>query len=238
MPRSTEEAKAALLFRIGSVLALTGAGLALAVPVALALAGARGRWSLFGASVEFVSFAGALVLVGSLLFLFATAAFHRGFVRLRHIDRRFSWVAALCLVGAFGFVVLLASALLLEADAASLSGCAQGSSGSLLACLRSGSPLGAYTGTIGFWLGWLGGLGLVAGLLLAGRRAGRPALVAGGAAYALLLGLLADVFVALGYELIGTSTVLALAPVLAIVAPALVLVGVRGGLSPNHAPRA
>ncbi len=232
VPRSTEEAKATSLFRAGSVLALVGTGLSLGVPIGLALAGARGRWTLFGANVTFVAFTGLLVLFGALLLLLGAAAFHRAFVRLRHVDRRFTWAAVLCLVGAFGFVVLLASSILIEADEASLFGCVQGSLGSLLSCLRSGSPLGAYTGTIGFWLGWLGGVGLVLGLVLAGRRAHRPALVSGGILYGVFLGVLLTVFVALGVPLPGVSLILAVTPVLAVAAPALVLFGVRQGLSP------
>ncbi|MGC2288714.1 MAG: hypothetical protein WA688_02505, partial [Thermoplasmata archaeon] len=90
-----------------------------------------------------------------------------------------------------------------------------------------GQPLGADTGLVGFWLGWLGGLGIVVGLSLAGRRYRNSPVSGGAALYAILLLVLIGPFVGLLTPLPGIDYLLLVAPLFIVLAPGLVLGGAR-----------
>jgi len=161
------------------------------------------------------------------LFLVSLFVYRRGFAVLRKVDGRFAVASVLCIIGSIGFLLLLVSAALLVGASNSLIQCIHGAPSHALSCLRSGQPLGAYTGLVGFWLGWLGGLGIVVGLSLAGRRY-RNGTVSGGAAlYAILLLVLIGPFVALVTPLPGLQYLLLAAPIFIVLAPGLVLGGTR-----------
>ncbi len=105
--------------------------------------------------------------------------------------------------------------------------CVRGQPTLALSCLNSLSPLGAATAVIGFWLAWIGSLGLVVGLLLGGARLPSGVLLAGGTLYALFLVVLIVPFASLLTSVPGVPYVLVLAPLLVVLAPAFVLGGAR-----------
>lgn len=168
-----------------------------------------------------------LVLVGAFLFLLSQFSYRRGFAALRRVDPRFSVASVLCLVGSLGFLLLIVAAAVLLGSTGSLLECVHGQPSHALSCLRSGDPLGAYTAVAGFWLGWLGGVGLVVGLSSAGHRFARGSLYGGAALYALLLLVLVGPFLALVYAVPDQQYLLLIVPLLALLAPMLTYVGSR-----------
>jgi len=167
------------------------------------------------------------VLAGGLLFLLSLFVYRRGFAALRAADRRFVTASALCLVGTFGFLLLLVAAAVIVGSSDQLLGCADGRPTEALACLRSGQPLGVWTAIAGLALGWVGGVGLVVGLALAGRRFHRASVGAASVLYAVLLLVIAGPVLAALKVVPAVDLVLLAVPVLALVAPALVLGGMR-----------
>ena len=96
-----------------------------------------------------------------------------------------------------------------------------------MSCLKSGEPLGAYTAVAGFWLGWLGGVGIVVGLSSAGHRFARGSLYGAALVYTLLLLVLVGPFLALVYTVPDQQYLLLLIPLLALLGPILTLAGSR-----------
>lgn len=168
-----------------------------------------------------------LVLAGAILFLLSFLFYRRSFLALRKVDGGFTSAAVLCLVGSLGFLLVLVGAALVIGDSSSLLGCVNGHPSQALSCLRSSEPFGAYTGLIGFWLAWLGGVGIVLGLLRAGGRYRSGPITDGAVAYAILLLILVGPFLALVVFVPYTEYLLALAPFLTVAAPALVWSGSR-----------
>jgi Protein of unknown function (DUF973) len=171
-----------------------------------------------------------LVVAGSVLLLVSLFLYRRGFSALRKVDRRFAIASVLCVVGSLGFLLLLISAAVLLGSSSALVHCLAHSPASALSCVRSGQPLGAYTGLIGFWLGWLGGVGLVIGLSLAGRRYHSGPVSAGAALYAILLLVLIGPFLGLLTPVPGIDYLLLVVPFFIILAPGLVFGGARQAL--------
>lgn len=166
-------------------------------------------------------------MAGAILFLLSLLLYRIAFASLRRADRWFTLASALCLLGTFGFVLLLLAAVVLLGSSDSLLTCLQGRPTRALSCLRSGSPLGGYTALIGFWMGWLGGLGIVLGLGFGGRFFHRPGLGGGAALYAILLLVLVGPFIALVVSFPGAPYLLLAVPLLIVLAPGLVYAGAR-----------
>jgi hypothetical protein len=225
-PRA-EDTKGAGRLALGGGLGVAAALITLVLPSAflwLALYSPGGFFILGTSLVETLSL---LVLAGAILFLLCLFVYRLGFATLRKVDPRFTVASVLCLVGSLGFLLLVVAAAFLLGSSGDLVTCMHGQPSHALSCLRSSQPLGADTALAGFWLGWLGGVGIVVGLSSAGHRFFRGALYGGALLYSLLLLVLVGPFLALVYPVPGSEYLLVVAPILALLAPALVLSGAR-----------
>jgi len=226
----TDEIDRKGLFRIatGAGIGLAAALLAIVIPVGFLLAASYepgGFLSLH--QTAFLDATCLLILAGALLFLLSLFIYRRAFAILRKVDRRFLVASVLCLIGSIGFLLLLVAVVVIVGSSSSLLSCINNQPSHALTCLRSGQPLGAYTGLIGFWLGWLGGVGIVLGLSAGSNRFHRREIGLGAALYALLLLALIGPFVALVVSYPGVEFVLLLAPLLSLLAPFFVFRGTR-----------
>ena len=173
---------------------------------------------------------GVLVLIGSVLFVVSLLLYRRGFVALRRVEGEFALASVLCLVGSAGFLLLLVATLAVLGHTSEIVACVQGQPTHALSCLGSAEPFGAYTGVVGFVLGWVGGVGLVVGLLFAGHRFREPAVRAGAFAYLGLLVVVLAPTIALARPYAGVGLLLLAIPVLTVAAPLMVLAGIRARL--------
>jgi len=220
-----EDLKGSHRSAIGAGLGAAAAAMTLLLPFVLlwlALYNPGGFFQLNPALVQDISW---LVLAGAILFLLSLFVYRRGFAVLRGVDRRFTAASILCLIGSLGFLLILVAVVVILGSTNTLVVCIHGQPSHALSCLRSGEPLGAYTGLVGFWLVWLGGVGLVLGLSSAGRRFSRGVLYGSAALYAILLLALVGPFVGLIYTVPGAQYLLLLTPILALLAPALAYAG-------------
>jgi hypothetical protein len=229
-PVSTEEAKASLFLRRGSLAALAGAMAGLAVPVALVFLAAGHIAGLTSTSSWLLASESLLAVGGALLLVLALFLYRRAFGHLRHVDRRLAPVAALCLVGSAGALALVVVGAYVAGGSSSIAGCLSGHPTHALGCLRSRAPAAGLLAVAGFWLVWLGAAAVAAGLVLAGRHFGRRAVVAGGCSYAALAALLVVPFAGLVVPLPATPLALAAAPFLAVAGAVLVYLGARTAL--------
>ncbi|HEY1198974.1 MAG TPA: hypothetical protein VGG32_09685 [Thermoplasmata archaeon] len=216
------------LFRIatGAGVGLAAALLAIVLPVGflfVASYDATGFLSL--RQTAFIDATALLILAGAILFLASLFFYRRGFAHLRKVDPRFTAASILCWIGTLGFILVLVAAVVLIGSSSSLLSCLKGQPTHALTCLRSGQALGAYTGLVGFWLGWLGGVGIVLGLSAASSRFKSREVAVGAALYAILLLALVGPFVALVVSFPGVEYLLLLVPILALLAPYFVLRG-------------
>jgi hypothetical protein len=212
---------------VGAGLGIAGGLLAVALPLGLLLLNAYGPAQFFAFTSSFVQLLSILLLAGAILLLLSLFAYRRAFAALRHTDRRFVTASVLCLIGTLGFLLIVIAAAVLLGSTSSLLSCLHGEPSHALSCVRSGTPLGAYTGLAGFWLAWLGGLGVVLGLSLSGRRFHRGALGGGAVLYAVLLLVLVGPFADLLFPIPGAKYLIVVAPLLVLLAPAAVWSGSR-----------
>lgn len=222
-----EDTKGAGRLAVGGALGIAAAVVTLVLPSVflwVALYSPGGFFSLGSTLLQTLSL---LVLVGAILFLLSLLVYRLGFAALRRIDPRFTVASFLCLVGTLGFLLVVVAAAVLLGSTSSLVTCIHGQPSHALTCLKSGEPLGAYTAAIGFWLGWLGGVGIVVGLSSAGHRFARRSLYGGATLYALLLLVLIGPFLALVYVVPDQQYLLLVVPFLALLAPIFTLVGAR-----------
>jgi Protein of unknown function (DUF973) len=228
-PVPTHKVEVTGLGRLG-----TGAGVGLAggivgvvLPIVFLWLTTHSPGGFFSYDTTLLQTTGLLVLVGAVLLLISLFLYRRGFSGLRKADGRFAVASVLCIVGSIGFLLLLVSAAVLVGSSSALVQCLHHSPSGALSCIRSGQPLGADTGLVGFWLGWVGGVGIVVGLSLAGRRYRNRAVSAGAALYAFLLLVLIGPFLALLTPLPGIDYLLLVVPAFIVLAPGLVLGGTR-----------
>jgi hypothetical protein len=209
----------------GAGLGFAGALAAIVLPLAflLIVTDDPGGFFVFGSTL--VQSTSILILVGAILLLLSLFFYRRAFSALRKVDPRFTVASVLCIIGSIGFLLLLVTAAVVVGNASSLLACAHGQPSHALSCLKSGEPFGAVTGTIGFLLGWIGGVGVLFGLSLAGSRFGVGALSGAAVFYGLLLVVLIVPFVNLLVTIPDTRYLILIAPVFAILAPALALAG-------------
>lgn len=226
-PVTTEDAKGVEYLAVGAAMGIAAAVMTLVVPVVFLLLAVENPGGFFSFAPALLQTTATLVLAGAILFLVSLFLYRRSFARFRKVDRRFTAASVLCIIGSIGFLLLLVTAAVVLGNASSLVNCLHGQPSHALTCLRSGQPLGAYTGLAGFWLAWLGGLGIVVGVSMAGGRSRRPMLYAGAAVYAILLLLLVGPFAAFVVPVPGIRDLLWVAPILALLAPALVLAASR-----------
>jgi hypothetical protein len=214
----------------GSLLGLAAGVVGLALPVALVLLASLMPGGSFFTGAQLIETTAGLALVGALLFAFSLMIFQLGFTAFRVFDRRFWTASILCAVGTIGVILLLVPIALAFAASDAIASCIRGAPSHTLSCVGSVAPLASYWAIAAFWLIWLGGLGIVVGISLAGRRYRQDWLYGGAALYALLLlGLLAP---ALGLLLpiYALSYPLLAAPLLVLIAPALIFHGSRRAL--------
>lgn len=215
----------------GAGVGLAGGIIGIVLPVVFLWLTTHYPGGFFSYDTMLVQTTGFLVIVGAVLLLVSLFLYRRGFAVLRKVEGRFAVASILCLIGSLGFLLLLVSAALLVGSSSSLIQCLHNSPSGALACIRSGQPFGADTGLVGFWLGWLGGVGIVVGLSLAGRRYRNRAVSGGAALYALLLLVLIGPFLALLTPLPGIDYLLLIVPAFIVLAPGLVLGGARRTLA-------
>jgi len=223
---SEPELKGLYRLATGAGVGLAGAVLAIVVPIVFLLIAAYAPGGFLSLNQSaFVVATALLILAGAILFLISLFLYRRGFAQLRKVDGRFMAASILCLIGSIGFLLILVAAIVVVGSASSLLSCVNGHPSHALTCLRSGEPLGAYTGLVGFWLGWLGGVGIVLGLSAGSSRFHARQIGAGAALYALLLIVLIGPFISLVVTYPGSEYILALAPFLSVLAPFFVFRG-------------
>ncbi|MGA9839835.1 MAG: hypothetical protein WBF81_02825 [Thermoplasmata archaeon] len=210
---------------LGAGLGFAGALLAIVIPLLFLFLVADFPGGFFVLNSQLVQVSSILVLAGSILLLLSLFVYRRGFAALRKTDPRFYAASVLCIVGSIGFLLLFITAAIVVGNSSGLLSCAGGHPSHALSCLESGQPLGAVTGTVGFLLGWIGGVGIMLGLFLAGSRFRNGSLSASGGAYGILLLILIVPFLELVIALPDASYLLVIAPVMAIMGPGLALEG-------------
>ena len=224
-PASTEEGKSESDLRRGSLLALGAALVAFVAPALLVLLARRSLFGLASGARTVVASEGALVAVGAILLLVAFLLYRRAFGHLRHVDARLGVATVLCLLGSIGAIVVVVAGALIGGGTSAVTGCLGGHATHALTCLRSADPTAGYLALAGFWLAWIGAVGLCVGVILSGRHFRRRGVVAGGAVYAVLV---LDVLVPFAGTLVsvpGTTEALAVAPFAAVLGPLLVYLG-------------
>lgn len=224
-PIIPHERKGLHRFRIGAWAGLIGAVAAIVLPFTLFWFAAHNPGGIFTFDSTLLQYTNWLLIAGALLFLLSLMMYRSGFSALRKADPRFNVAIALCWVGSIGFLLVILVASYFLGSLGSITACIHGQPTSALSCLNSQSPLGAATAVIGFWLGWVGSLGVVLGLLLGGGRISSGLLILGGVLYVLLLVVLVLPFAGLLTRVPGLEYILVLAPLFAILAPLFVLGG-------------
>ncbi len=221
----TMDRKGAGRLGLGAGLGFVGAIITIVVPVVILFVAADFPGGFFTISSRFIEVTAILVLTGAILLLLSLFLYRQSFSLLRKIDPRFYVASILCIIGSIGFLLILVAAAVVVGDTSGLISCVSGHPSHALTCLESGQPFGAVTAILGFLLAWIGGIGIMVGLLLAGNRFQSGALGGAGLCYAILLLLLliplASLFVTVPYD----AYLLLLSPVLAVIGPFLALWG-------------
>jgi hypothetical protein len=227
-PPTLDHEEAMGLYRVatGAAVGLAAALLTIVVPVTFLLVAAYAPGGFLALDqTGFITATALLILAGAILFLLSLFLYRRGFAHLRKVDARFTAASILCLIGSVGFLLVLVAAVVIVGSANSILSCINGHPTHALTCLRSGNPLGAYTGLAGFWLGWLGGVGIVLGLSAGSSRFRSRPIGVGAALYAVLLLALVGPFVSLVVAFPGVEYLLVLVPILSVLAPFFVFRG-------------
>ncbi len=208
--------------RAGGVFGAVGAAVAFAVPALLFALARWGGTPSISFGTGWTQIAGILAAVGAALILVSFVCYRWSFSLFRRVAPRYWGPSGLCLVGSSGLVLVLVATVLATGAAAAVAGCVQGSWTNAFSCLERASPLGAYAGLLGLWLGWIGGIGLTIGLAMRASDTRSPLLGAATLLYAVLLVLLVIPLLGFGIALPDASTLLLLAPAFATIAPILV----------------
>jgi len=228
-PRQIHEDEIKGLHRIssGATLGLAAGVAGLVIPLLVIFLTTDRVGAIFPVRPELIRAATILAIVGAILFFVSLLFYRRGFWVLRRAERWFWVPSVLCLVGTLGFLLLIVAALLAAGSSDALVQCLQGRPTHALSCLRTASPFAADSGIVGYWLAWLGGLGIVVGLVLSGREYRQSALYAGAGLYAILLLILVPSFLAVVLQEGELTYPLLLGPLLVLLAPGVVLDGAR-----------
>jgi hypothetical protein len=218
-------------FRMGAWAGFAGAVVAIALPVAFLWLAAYNPGGIFTFDSNILQYTNWFLIAGALLFLLSLMMYRWGFSALRKEDSRFGVAIALCWVGSIGFILVIVVASYFLGSLGSITACIHGQPTQALSCLNSQSPLGAATVVIGFWLGWIGSVGVVVGLFIGGGRIPSALLIAGGVLYLLLLVVLVLPFASMLTHVPGMQYAIILAPLFGIIAPLFVLGGAQRGRS-------
>jgi len=220
-----QDEKGAFRMALGAWLGLFAGVIAVALPLVAIFLSTYDSGGFFSFGTPFVQTSSALVLAGAILYILSLFLYRVAFVALRKVDSDFSLASFLCLLGSVGFLLIIISAAVLAGSSTSVLQCVHGEPSHALSCLQSGQPLGAYTGILGFVFAWMGGLGVVLGLSLAGRRFDEPMIDLGAFFYLIFLFLVLAPFVAMAVPLPGIVFLLLVVPILVVAAPLLILLG-------------
>ena len=209
----------------GSTLGLAAGVVGLALPVGLFLFASLWPGLIRVPPGDLLRVTAVLALAGSILFALSLTLYRWGFWALQDGDRRFWAASALCLFGTVGIVLLVLPVIIAFTQSDAMASCIQGSPTKVLACFDSAAPVAAYVALAGFWLLWIGGLGIVVGIGLVSVRYRESYLAVGAGLYALLLlGLLPPVL-GLVFPLETTVYSIFALPVLVLLAPAVIAYG-------------
>lgn len=209
--------------RAGGGFGLLGGIVAILLPFLFIWLAKYDPGGFFTFATSFVQFTSLLFLVGSVLVLVSFFCYRWSFSVLRKANPRYWIASALCLIGSSGLLILVIAAGLAAGDANSFVGCAQGSLSNAFSCIQSASPVSAYAALLGFWLGWIGAVGIVIGLFHAAGSFRSALYGTAGALYLILIVLLVGPFVAVLAPVSFVSWLLLVVPAFAIAAPALVV---------------
>jgi hypothetical protein len=223
--RRPEARTAAGRLHTGAWLGITAGVVGLLLPAVIVLVAAYGPAGLLPFEEPVLQATGVLALGAALLFALSLLFYRSGFAALRPLDPRL-WIAtALCLIGTLGLLLVLAGIALTLTSSGALSTCLSGAPSHLPSCLESQVPSAALLGGSGFGLAIFGDLGIVVGLGLAGRWFDSRGIYGGAAAYAILLVLLAGPALVFVDPVASLSYPLLAAPLMVLLAPALVASG-------------
>jgi hypothetical protein len=214
----------------GSWIGLVAGIAALVLPVALVLIATYRPGTPFLQGANLIEATAVLALIGAILFAVSLYVYQIGFSALRAFDRRFWFASIFSLFGTAGALLVVVTIALALYSSNAIASCIQGAPSQALVCLHTAAPLASYSGAVGFWLVWLGGLGIVMGVSLAGARYHEPWLFGGATLYAfLLLGLLAPA-VGILFPMAGLTYPILAAPIFALLAAALIFEGSKRAL--------
>jgi len=222
---ASDEPKGLRRFETGAVFGLAGGVAGLVLPIMINLLAFYYPVGIFTYGTTLVELTTIFVLAGAILLAISLLYYRLGFGALRGFDRWFFSASILCNIGSIGLLLIIIPIALALYSTPSMVQCIRGAPSHSLSCLGTIQPLFAYAVIVGFWLAWLGGLGIVVGLELGGRRYREARLFGGGATYALLLLVLIAPFVALLFPIGGWQYPLLTVPLLALLAPAFVYAG-------------
>jgi hypothetical protein len=222
--------KGARRLAIGAWFGLIAGFLAVVVPVAVIEISKYSPIGWLTLASTSVLTSSLVILVGAVLFAVSMFFYRSAFSKMRKFDPLLWGATILCLVGSIGFVLLVIATGYLSGHSDTLAGCLKGPASGILSCIESGEPFGGYTVLVGFLCAWLGGLGIVVGLLVSSGHLGRGTIGLGGVVYLLFLIVALIPFIGIIVEFPGIRYILLLLPILVIAAPALVLSGGKGAL--------
>ncbi|MCI4324037.1 MAG: hypothetical protein L3K03_08535 [Thermoplasmata archaeon] len=222
---TSEESKGLRRFRAGATVGLVGGITGLVIPVAANLLAHLDPTTGLPTGSLLGEITALLVVAGTILLAISFIFYRYGFSALREFDRWFLAASVLCNIGSLGLVLIVISVALAVLSGPDLVQCIQGAPSHTLTCLDAVQPFAGPAVVAGFWLAWVGGLGIVVGLALGARRYEDMRLVGGAATYGVLLLVLIDPFVALLFPIGGWQYPLLTIPVLALIAPIYVYAG-------------
>jgi hypothetical protein len=225
--RAGHESQALWRFAAGSTVGLAAGVTGLVLPAALILLASYSPGTIYLTGTQLVEATAILALAGALLFAISLWIYRLGFSMLQRSDRRFIVASILAWVGTVGVLLVVVAIGIAFVSSGTMSGCIQSAPTNALACLRAAAPLASYSGAVGFWLVWLGGLGVVFGIGLAGTRYRQPWFYGGAGIYSLLLlGLIAPAL-SLVFPIDPPAFLLLATPALAALGPAAIFHGAR-----------
>ena len=230
-PEATKEQardeKGAGRLALGAWFGLFAGLLAVVIPILVLEISKYSPVGFFTLAADSLLTSSIVVVIGALLFAVSMYFYRSAFSKMRKYDPLLWGATILCLVGSIGFLLLVISAGFLAGHTDTLEGCLKGPASGILSCIEAGQPFGGFTAVVGFACAWLGGLGIVVGLLVSSGHLGRGSIGLGGILYLIFLIVALIPFIGLIVEFPGVHYVLLLLPIFVIAAPALVLVGSR-----------
>jgi hypothetical protein len=209
----------------GSTIGLAAGIVGLALPVTLFFLADYSPGTILLSPSNLIQVTAILALAGAILFAISLTLYRWGFWSLQSVDRRFWAASALCLLGTVGVILIVLPMALAFTASDAMASCIQNAPTKALACLNAAAPLDSVVALAGFWLIWLGGLGIVVGIGLISVRYRESYLGVGAGLYALLLlGILTPVL-GLVFPLEGLVYSIFALPVLVLLAPVLISYG-------------